>query len=150
MRGAQFYTCSLRSQVKLAQFHVPQFIEVESRIFGSLTFKQFAYIIGGAGFIFLLYALIPWLWLTILLGAPIGFLTLALAFLKIHGKPFIKVVENAVRYFSGGRLYLWKKPAAKQKQEKNAPKKTIAYIPKLTESRLQDLAWSLDVKEKIK
>ena len=132
------------------QFHVPQFIEVENKIFGPLTFKQFAYLIGGAGLIFLLYALLP-LWLTIILGAPLAGLAISLAFLKGHGKPFIQVAENALRYFAGARLYLWKKPSiTKPKRGIAAPKKEANYVPKLTESKLQDLAWSLDVKEKVK
>ena len=132
------------------QFHVPQFIEVENKIFGPLTFKQFAYVIGGAGLIFLLYAFLPF-WLVLILGTQTGAFTLGLAFVQIHGKPFIKVIENSLRYFSGARLYLWKKPSdAKKKKKKLEIIKQPSYVPKLTESKLQDLAWSLDVKEKIK
>ena len=31
------------------RFQVPQFIEIESKIFGPLTFKQFIYLAGGGG-----------------------------------------------------------------------------------------------------
>ncbi len=136
------------------QFHVPQFIEVENKIFGPLTFKQFAYLIGGAGLIFLIYTQLP-LWLTVLLAIPAGGMSFALAFLKIHGKPFIEVVEKAIKYFSGARLYIWKKPTAGRQKENIIQKigtemKSGQTIPKLTRNKLQDLAWSLDVKEKVK
>lgn len=136
------------------QFHVPQFIEVESKIFGPFTFKQFAYIIGGAGLIFLIHTQLS-LWLTVLLALPVGGLSLALAFLKIHGKPFIEVVEKAIKYFSGARLYIWKKPLAGRQKENILQKtglemKAGQTMPKLTQNKLQDLAWSLDVKGKIK
>lgn len=36
------------------QFQVPQFIEVEDKIFGPLTFKQFVYIAGGVALMYLL------------------------------------------------------------------------------------------------
>ena len=135
----------------MAQFNVPQFIEVESKIFGPLTFKQFVYIVGGAGILFLLYSFLQSFWLTALLGAPVIALSAGLAFLKIHGKPFIQVFQSAVKHFLGTNLYIWKKPgAAKIKKETAAAKKEESYLPKLTENKLQDLAWSLDVKEKIK
>ena len=41
------------------QFQVPQFIEIEDKIFGPLTFKQFIYLAGGGGLCFLLYTILP-------------------------------------------------------------------------------------------
>ena len=41
------------------QFQVPQFIEVEDKIFGPLTFKQFVYVLGGAGACYLLWRVLP-------------------------------------------------------------------------------------------
>jgi hypothetical protein len=71
----------------------------------------------------------------------------------MNNQPFIKVVENALRFFSSSRVFIWKKaPAAKPAVEavkKETPIEQIA-VPKLTESKLKDLAWSLNIKEKIK
>ena len=39
------------------QFKVPQFLEIEDKIFGPFTFKQFVYLAGGAGLCFVLYKL---------------------------------------------------------------------------------------------
>lgn len=136
------------------QFHVPQFIEVESKIFGPFTFKQFAYIIGGAGLIFLIHTVFPF-WLTVLLAVPVGLMSVALAFFKVHGRPFIDVTQRAIKYFTGARLYIWKKPVAGREkqniiQKTGFEKKINQPMPKLTQNKLQDLAWSLDVKERIK
>ena len=90
------------------QFHVPQFIEVESKIFGPLTLKQFIYLLGGGGIVFILYSATP-LWLTVFLGAPFLGLSVALAFLKIHGRPFMKVLESMFYYQIKPKIYLWKK-----------------------------------------
>lgn len=132
------------------QFQVPQFIEVEDKIFGPLTLKQFVYLAGGAGIAFALYTLLP-LFLTILIGGPIVGLAVALAFYRVNNRPFIEVVEAAVSYFFSRRLYVWKK------EERASPAAPIAptvegegqIIPKLSESKLKDLAWSLDIKESI-
>lgn len=133
------------------RFQVPQFIEIEDKIFGPLTFKQFIYLIGGAGGVFILYALLP-LPLAIIFGIPIAIFSLALAFYKVHNQPFIKIVENAFRYYVGSKLYIWKKKETKAPvltPEETKEKQTPLYMPKLTKSRLEDLAWSLDIKEKV-
>lgn len=141
------------------RFQVPQFIEIEDKIFGPLTFKQFIYLVGGGGGVFILYALLP-LWLAIIFGIPVAVFSLALAFYKVHNQPFIKVVESAFRYLVSSKLYLWKKREAKPspipaappsaKAEKAPPMVGLGvYAPKLTKNKLEDLAWSLDIKEKL-
>ncbi|MFA4890157.1 MAG: PrgI family protein [Candidatus Paceibacterota bacterium] len=136
------------------RFQVPQFIEIESKIFGPLTFKQFVYLIGGAGIIFILFALLPF-WLMIIFAVPVGAFAFALAFYKMNNQPFIKTVENALKFFSSSRVYIWKKaPIQAQKTAVEAMKRQSEMeqisVPKLTESKLKDLAWSLNIKEKIK
>ncbi len=136
------------------QFQVPQFIEVEDKIFGSLTLKQFIYLAGGTAGIFVLYAVLP-LFLAILLALPVGLFAVALAFYKIHGQPFIKVVENALHYTARNKVYTWKKreaPAKKPEPPQMAGptgvEEPLMYVPKLTKAKLSDLAWSLNLKEK--
>ena len=41
------------------RFQTPQFIEIEDRIFGPLTLKQFIYLAGSAGLAFLFYRTLP-------------------------------------------------------------------------------------------
>ena len=137
------------------RFQVPQFIEVESKIFGPLTFKQFVYLVGGGGIIFLLYAFLPF-WLMIIPAMAVGAFSLALAFYKVNNQPFVRVVENAIKYFASTRLYLWKKEPPKQlpvktlkKEAPAAPPSGEVYMPRLTRSKLKDLAWSLDIKSDI-
>ena len=134
----------------MKQFQVPQFIEVEDKIFGPLTLKQFLYIVGAGSIVFLLYAFLPFFFV-ILLGAPIAAFFAALAFFKVNGLPFIRVVENALGHFTSARLYIWKKVEKKKTAAPVSPEKkgNGIFLPKLTESKLKDLAWSLDIREKI-
>ena len=134
------------------QFQVPQFIEVEDKIFGPLTFKQFVYLAGGAGLGYLLWRSLP-----IYLAGPIilGVLGLgaALAFFNYNGQPFILALEHAFFYLIHGKLYLWSNEQAvstKKKGKATAPISSAApYVPHLSESKLHELAWSLDIKERI-
>ena len=70
------------------QYQTPQFIDVEDKIFGPLTVRQFVYLAGGAGLSFILFQLLPFLIAIILIGG-VAALSLALAFYKINNKPFI-------------------------------------------------------------
>lgn len=132
------------------QFQVPQFIEVEDKIFGPLTLKEFIYLAGGAGMCVVSFLYIPYKIVSIPLILIIATFSLALAFYKVNGKPFVNVVQSAVYYFLGSRLYLWKK--ADRQPERNAvitqgSTKSRFVIPKLSESKLKDLTWSLDINE---
>lgn len=130
------------------EFQVPQFIEVEDKIFGPFTLKQFLYLAGGAGAIFLLYTFLP-LFLAILIGLPVGGLSLALAFYKVNEQPFVKYLENAIGFNLGSKIYIWRQPEPEKKEAiiKQAP---IITTPELTRNRIKELAWSLDIKEKTK
>jgi len=134
------------------QFQVPQFIEVEDKIFGPLTFRQFIYLGGSAGLAYILFRVLPFFFAFPLIAGVVG-LAVALAFFQFNGRPFIIAMENAFFYALHPRLYLWnneRKPMAKiAKSDPLAGKAPEVYIPKLSESRLHELAWSLDIKEKI-
>ena len=49
------------------EYQVPQFIEVEDKIFGPFTLKQFIYVAGGVGLCAILVLYFP-LWLGIIPG----------------------------------------------------------------------------------
>jgi len=92
------------------QFNVPQFIEVEDKIIGPLNWKQFLYLLVGAVVLFLLWTLIGGNFIVFLFFAiPIGGFFLALAFLKINGRPFLQIFLAFVNYFLKPKLYIWRK-----------------------------------------
>lgn len=134
------------------RYQVPQFIEVEDKIFGPFTFKQFVYLVGGLGVCFIVYKVLPFF-----LGLPIMLVAMgisaSLAFYKVNNRPLIDTLEAAFKYTFTKHLYIWKK-------KDKYPEKSIAedileakgsrlYVPKVSESKLKDLAWSLDINETI-
>lgn len=134
------------------QFQVPQFIEVEDKIFGPLTLKQFIYLAGGVGGSVGLWFFLPSKLISIIIIIPLVVFALALAFYKINNKPFIDIVQAAFYYVLGGKLYIWKKenkaPAANTPEEIAKAQSTLV-VPKISESKLRDLTWSLDIKESL-
>ncbi len=135
------------------QFQVPQFIEIEDKIFGPLTFKQFIYAVGALAASFMLYKLLP-PFIAIFLILPVLALGFALAFYKVNGRPFVVTLESALKYILGGRLYLWrKKEMAPLKKEQVVPTPSSNpkfQIPKVTQKRLEDLSWELDIHGRIR
>ena len=134
------------------QFQVPQFIEVEDKIVGPLTFKQFVFIAGGLGMAYVVFRILPLILAAPLIVAILGFAA-ALAFLEINGRPFLLALENGFYYFLHPKLYLWnnersKRPAIKKAQEPSRGSASV-YVPKLSDSKLHELSWSLDINERI-
>jgi hypothetical protein len=132
------------------QYQVPQFIEVEDKIFGPLTLKQFIYLAGGGGVCLIFFSLLP-LWLAIPLSLPAVVLSAGLAFYHVNGRPLISALEHAFSYFTGSKLYLWKQrqpKAPKEAQQQATPSAVALAVPKLSESKLKDLSWSLNIKDR--
>ncbi len=127
------------------QYQVPQFIEVEDKLFGPLTFKQFAFLVGGAGLGYVIFRLMPNFITGISAAAPIVIFALALAFYKVHERPFPLVLESAIKYFFGTKLYLWKKEDEAKPQQVAQTKNIPEGIPRISQSKLKDLSWSLGV-----
>ncbi len=132
------------------QFQVPQFIEIEDKIFGPLTFKQFIYVAGGAGAVFIIYRFLPFL-IAVPLMTGVASLALSLAFYKVNNRPFAFTLESAFKYLFSNKLYIWRR----SEQKKITPIKPVEKespqinLPRMSSSRLKDIAWSLDVQEKI-
>ena len=134
------------------RFQVPQFIGVEDKVFGPLTVKQFIYLAGGAGLSFAIYRLVSGSFIISFLPiVAIMAFAGALAFFKPNGKPFVNVVEAAFKYLVSAKLYIWKKEERKTAQGATTDQEAKQYagvmVPKISNSKLKDLTWSLDIKE---
>ncbi len=127
------------------KYSVPQFIDVEDKIFGPFTFRQFAYLVGGGGICYLLLKLLP----TIVAIIPVilvGGLAASLAFIKMNGKPLINVMDSGFNYMIKRKLYLWKKDETQKiKKQEEVEVKKETFLPRISESKLHDISWGLDV-----
>jgi hypothetical protein len=130
------------------QYQVPQFIEIEDKIFGPLTFKQFLYVGGGAAIGFIFWMMTPKI-IAIVVGGPFVAFFMAAAFYKVNGRPFLMFVEGAVRYLLSAKLYIWKKTEKKieKKKEEVQPQNQMV-LPKLSQNKLKEISWGLDVHER--
>lgn len=131
------------------QYQVPQFIEVEDKLFGNLTARQFVYLAGAGGVCLGAFSIFN-IVVASLISAPFVALALALSFYKMDGQSFLKVMENAFGYFVSSKLYLWSSEHPRTRKEgakMSAPLPEQALVPKLSESKLRELSWSLNIKD---
>ena len=73
----------------------------------------------------------------------------ALAFYKVNDRSLIFLVQSMIKYYTGSKLYLWKKDVAKKDISVSEKNPTID-PKKIYGDKLHELSWSLDVKENIK
>jgi len=90
------------------RFQVPQFIEIEDKIFGPFTWKQFIYLVGGGGVAVVLFLISPRFGFVVA-GLPVLGLALLLGFYPVNNRPFAIYLESMLRYVFGAKLYLWRK-----------------------------------------
>lgn len=135
-------------------FVVPKFIEMEPKIVGPFTFRQFVYV-GLAGAIcFILYFslgktnFLLFLLLAIILMAG----AMTLAFLKIEGRSLPTILKNFLMFSATPKIYIWKKKALPPKiiKEKPKPKEKIKETPalKVIESKLKKLSTRVETRTK--
>lgn len=131
------------------RYQTPQFIEEDEKLFGPLTFRQFVYLVGGFGISFIIYKTTP-LFIAIFIMAPIILVSLAMAFYKVNERPFIDTLEAAFYFIFSNRLYTYRKTDKPLKQSLPSRKTQTALVskPYISNSKLKDLAWSLDINEK--
>jgi len=132
------------------QFQVPQFLDVEDKIIGPFTVKQFIYLAGGVGFGYMCGRFIPYIgWL---LGAGMVALGASLAFYKYNSKPFIYIIEAGFNYYKSVRMFVWRrreKEAEKALDLNNYKpvKHASGLLANKAGSKLSDLTWGIDVKD---
>jgi hypothetical protein len=90
------------------RFTVPQFIDVEDKILGPLTARQFLIMLFAAGIVFLDFKLFDTA-LFLLTAIPEFALCGIFAFLRVNGQPFHIFLLNLIQTFRRPGLRVWDK-----------------------------------------
>ena len=90
------------------QYTVPQFIDVEDKILGPLTTRQFVIILAMFGIDFLLYRLFQFGFF-LLFGIPVFIAGITLAFARVNGQPFHFFLLNLVQTYRRPAIRVWNK-----------------------------------------
>lgn len=97
----------------MKQFQVPQFIDVEDKILGPITMRQFFIMIIPMGTGILLYFLLKF-WLVIIMEIPITIGCAVFAFYRPYGMRFSKFFSAFLSYSLKPRMFIWKHEESEQ------------------------------------
>jgi hypothetical protein len=133
------------------QFQVPQFTELEDKVIGPLTLKQFLYLLGAGVIIFILYKFLN-LFLVIILSIPVAGVAILLAFVKVNNQPFISTAKNFFGFLRKPDFYVWRKSISKTKKQEEIPliiekAPTKQKIKPVSKESLQDLGWRVEIEK---
>ena len=134
------------------QFHIPQYVELEDKIFGPLTFKQGVYLAGGAGTMYLVFRLLSgYIYISGPIIIVIAILTWALAFYPTEklGKPFVEILQAAISYAFKNKLYTWKKTTQERKvgEEQIFIRSIATPTPSIPKGKLSSTSFDLGIKD---
>jgi len=126
------------------QFVVPQFIDVEDKIIGPITTRQFLIIMGTTMILFVMYKILRF-WYFALTGLPIVGVAATFAFARVNGAPFHLFFLNILETSRRPKTRVWYKDMndAELRASLSAapitPPPAVAPKEAITTSRLQEL-----------
>jgi hypothetical protein len=133
----------------MQQYTVPQFIDVEAKIIGPITTRQFLIFLGAALLIFISYKVFDF-GLFLVIGILIFLIAGVFAFLKVNGRPFHYFVLNLVQTLKKPSVRVWnhQRPSFEAKENKEFKFEEVVVNKKLNEAQLAELSLIVDTKGK--
>src|SRR5258708_16415073 len=134
------------------QYAVPQFTEVEDKLIGPLTLKQFLIILATGGIVMFFYSLLKLSIFFYFFAIPTSLLGLGLTFGKFNGRPLFSYIGVFVAFTSRPQVRIFKREDVSVnmsfKTEKKAETIVLAKnkLDEPNESRVKKLAYLLDQK----
>jgi hypothetical protein len=133
------------------QYKVPQNIDLEDKVIGPLTLKQFIYLLVAGMLDYLIYSTFTH-WIGWVLIVVISGIALAFAFLKVQEQDFGYFLSAFVSFILSPKLFVWTKHTVSQEEdrlpkvnkEEEKDDDQLTKDPKEVRSRLQVLAEVVD------
>jgi len=132
------------------QFVIPQFIDVEDKILGPISVRQFLLMLVAGGGMALSYWLLVTianiLSLFIISAVGIIILLILFAFVRVNGRPFHLFLLNLLQSLKNPRLRLWNNLTTERLQYRREPPPPAPIPTKqpLTQTKLARLALLVD------
>lgn len=127
-------------------FSVPQFIDVEDKIAGPLTWRQLLWMIGMGAVLLVSFNFFDGA-LFIIMAIPTVLFFVAFAFYRPNGFPMTQFIFYAVLFLFRPKVSVWERPT-KVKPNLKAPKEKIVPLApeekQINQAKLTELARILD------
>jgi len=130
------------------QFAVPQFTDVEDKLIGPLTLKQFLFLLATGGIILFFYSLLQLSIFFFMFALPVALIGLAVAFGSFNGRPLYGYLGAFVSFVTRpqARIFKREEPNVIIQVAPQKPQIVINQLAEPAESRLKKLAYLLDQK----
>jgi hypothetical protein len=130
------------------QFAVPQFTDVEDKLIGPLTLKQFLSLLATGGVIMFFWSLLGFSIFFFFFAIPVALIGLGLTFGKFNTRPMYIYVVPLFNLFvkPQARVFKREEPTVVIKMEKKVEATPAKNLEEPAESRLKKLAYLLDQK----
>lgn len=128
-----------------SQFTVPQFLDVEPKILGPITLRQFIIMVAVIIAEFLIYRVFLSVIAMLAVGLPVAAIGGAFAFGKVNGQPLHYIALNLIQYLKKPGRRVWDKTLSDQelrvllKKDPLPERKTSLQKAPLETSRLSEL-----------
>ncbi len=128
---------------------VPQFVDVEDKVAGPLTWKQLLWLMAMGAILLVIFLLFDSV-VGIVLSIPVVFIFLALAFYKPNGFPLSMFIGQAFFFLFRPKVAVWERPTVPfvSTKPKEEPKKEAVsqetVTKELNREKLRELARIMD------
>lgn len=112
----------------MQQFVIPQFIDVEDKIIGPITTRQFIILLAVTIILFIAYKLFTFFYFLVF-GIPVFGLGIVLAFIKVNGQPFHFFLLNLIQTMRRPKLRVWNKESTAEELRHYLKKEVVKIIP---------------------
>lgn len=92
--------------------NVPQFIDIEDKVAGPLTWRQLLWVIAMGIILLVLYNMLPGI-VFIVVAIPIVLFFSALAFYRPQGQPLISFLGHGFFFFFRPKVAVWERPVVR-------------------------------------
>jgi hypothetical protein len=93
----------------MLQFEVPQFIDIEDKIIGPFSLKQFGFVGAGTLLDVALFRIFGFSIPFFLFGLPIALLTLAVSFGTFNGRRVYNIFPIFIEFLTSTKVYIYSK-----------------------------------------
>jgi len=131
-------------------FNVPQFVEIEDKIIGPLTLRQFLAVLAGGILVLFYYLIFKYSLFFWILALPTSLLTGFVALGSFNGRPVFAHVFPLIGFVAKPKKrFFQRESASAMVQAQPAAKVETTMAPAEVQSRLKRLAYILDQKEQV-
>ncbi len=119
-------------------FSVPQFIDVEDKIAGPLTWKQLLWMIGLLVLLLMIYTFMGGGALFFIIAVPLVLSFSALAFYRPQGQSLLSLVGHGFFFLFRPKVAVWERPIVRQRlpvQARQAAEEVPEEAPDITTPR---------------